>query len=67
VACKLISDTRKENYEIARIVMITQKRVATWMKSTAWHESLRGILSLISKKLPSRHVKNSAYEIFVKL
>ena len=47
--------------------MITQKRVATWMKSTAWHESLRGILSLISKKLPSRHVKNSAYEIFVKL
>lgn len=47
--------------------MITQKRVATGMKSTARHVSLQGILSLISKRLPSCHVKNSAYEISVKL
>jgi len=49
VACKLISDTRNENYEIAKIVMITQQRVAKWKKSTVWHVSLQGSLSLISK------------------
>jgi hypothetical protein len=49
VACKLISDTRNENCEIARIVMVIQQRVAKWMKSTVWHVLLQGSLSLISK------------------
>jgi hypothetical protein len=49
VACKLISDTRKEYYEISRIVMITQQRLATWMKSTIWDVSLQGSLSPIRK------------------